>query len=296
MTGTRRQRARVSGVGAGATRGRSRARRSEIGRLALRRLLSERADAAVRSNRQLAGRHAAHDSFVLQHNGAPPRHSHSANPHAARPRAVTTTPLSLQSDQRCRSSVYSYCPSAAPSPHTIFLCRAGHPPARRPGTVCHSEPPSLTCGGPSVMPRALIELTPPHAAGGAASEPSRRSTTSAGTNCAAAAAAAGQPARAPPAIADATNTTAFNLTELPSVACGPASGPRYLRSLPNRPPAATRGRHNHIQCISSIGSLRALTSRLLRCGGSRQRAARKPARTPAPHGPGRLLPRRAFPG
>ena len=92
--------------------------------------------------------------------------------------------------------------------------------------------------------------------------------------------------------------TAFNLTELPSVACGLAYWPPLSEIAPfaRPPPAATRGRHNHIQCISSIGSLRALTSRLLRCGGSRQRAARKPARTPAPHGPGRLLPRRAFPG
>ena len=187
----------------------------------------------------------------------------------------------------------------APSPHTIFLCRAGHPPARRPGTVCHSEPPSLTCGGPSVMPWALMVLTPPHAAGGAASEPSVRSTISAGTNCAAAAAAAA--ASAPRALHPRSlmqPNTAFNLTELPSVACGLAYWPPLSEIAPfaRPPPAATRGRHNHIQCISSIGSLRALTSRLLRCGGSRQRAARKPARTPAPHGPGRLLPRRAFPG
>ena len=87
------------------------------------------------------------------------------------------------------------------------------------------------------MPWALMVLTPPHAAGAAASEPSVRSTISAGTNCAAAAAAAA--ASAPRALHPRSlmqPNTAFNLTELPSVACGLAYWPPLSEIAP-KPPA-----------------------------------------------------------
>ena len=108
-------------------------------RVALRRLLSERADADVRSNRQLAPGHAAHDSLLLQHNGAPPRHSHSANCTLQSPHVIDHTTQSSIVPTMPKHLCIRTVRAPRASPHTIFLCRAGHPPARRPGTVCHSR-------------------------------------------------------------------------------------------------------------------------------------------------------------